>query len=78
MILIYRKRQLSLRHQPAMAVIDITSSLKDLHVISPEPEALPTPPWFLNDISKDLPRNPPNSPAHSAMEILHPTTMSTP
>jgi hypothetical protein len=62
MILEYRQRQLALLHQPAEAIIDITSSLEDLHVISPEPEALPTPPWFLNDISEDLPRNPPNSP----------------
>jgi hypothetical protein len=59
MILAYRQRQLALRHQPAEAIIDITSSLEDLHVISPEPEALPTPPWFLNDVSEDLPRNPP-------------------
>jgi hypothetical protein len=59
MILEYRQRQLALLHQPAEAIIDITSSLEDLHVISPEPEALPTPPWFLNDVSEDLPRNPP-------------------
>jgi hypothetical protein len=78
MILEYRQRQLALRHQPAEAIIDITSPLEDLHVISPEPEALPTPPWFLDDVSEDLPRNPPNSPAHSPTETLHPTTTGTP
>jgi hypothetical protein len=44
MILEYRQHQLALRHQPAEAIIDITSPLEDLHVISPEPEALPMPP----------------------------------
>jgi hypothetical protein len=78
MILEYRQRQLALRHQPAEAIINITSPLEDLHVISPEPEALPMPPWFLDDVSEDLPRNPPNSPAHSPMETLHPTTTGTP
>jgi hypothetical protein len=78
MILAYRQRQLALRHQPAMTVIDLTSSLEDLHVISPEPEALPTPPWFFNDISEDLPRNPPNSPTHFPTETFHPTTTGTP
>jgi hypothetical protein len=78
MILEYRQRQLALHHQPAEAVIDLTSPLEDLHVISPEPEALPTPPWFLDDVSEDLPRNPPNSPAHPPAETLHPTTTGTP
>jgi hypothetical protein len=58
MILEYRQRQLALLHQPAEAIIDLTSSLVDLHVISPELEALPTPPWFLNYIYEDLPCNP--------------------
>jgi hypothetical protein len=35
------------------------------------------PPWFLDDVSEDLLRNPPNSPAHSPMETVHPTTMGT-
>jgi hypothetical protein len=78
MIIKYRQRQLALLHQPAEAVIELTSPLANLHVISPEPKALPTPPWFLDDVSEDLPRNPPNSPAHSPMEILHPTTTGTP
>jgi hypothetical protein len=78
MILAYRQHQLTLHHQPVEAIIDISSPLEDLHVISPEPEALPTPPWFLEDVSEDLHRNPPNSPAHSPTETLHPTTMGNP
>jgi hypothetical protein len=58
MIIEYRRRQLVLQHQPTAEVIDLTSPLADLHIISPEPEALPTPPWFLDDVSEDLPRNP--------------------
>jgi hypothetical protein len=63
MIIEYRQRQLAQLHQPAGSLIDLTSPLADLHIISPEPEALPTPPWFLDDSFEDLPRNPPNSPA---------------
>jgi hypothetical protein len=78
MIIEYRQRHLALLHRPAEAVIDLTSPLEDIHVISPEPEALPMPPWFLDDVSEDLPHNPPNSPAHSPTETLHPTTTGTP
>jgi hypothetical protein len=78
MIIEYPQRQLALLHQPAEEIIDISSPFEDLHKISPEPEALPTPPWFLEDISEDLPRNPPNSPAHPPAETLHPTTTGTP
>jgi hypothetical protein len=78
MIIEYRQSQLALLHRPAEAIIDLTSPLANLHVISPEREALPTPPWFLDDVSEDLPRNPPNSPAHSSTEPLYPTTMGTP
>jgi hypothetical protein len=78
MILEYRQRQLTLLPWPAEAIIDITSSLEDLHVISPKPEALPKPPGFLNNLSEDTPPNPPNSPTHSPTDILHPTTTGTP
>jgi hypothetical protein len=78
MIIEYQRRQLALLHQPTEAIIDISSPFEELHIISPEPEALPTPSWFLDDRSEDLPRNPPNSPAHSPMETRHPTTTSTP
>jgi hypothetical protein len=36
------------------------------------------PPWFIENISEDLPRNPPNSPTHPPAEPLHPTTTGTP
>jgi hypothetical protein len=78
MILEYRQRQLTLLHRPAEAIIDITSSLEDLHVIYLKPKALPMPPWFLDDVSEDSPPNPPNSPAYSPMDTLHPNTMGTP
>jgi hypothetical protein len=74
----YRHRQMALRPQPAPEVIDLTSPSADLHIISPEPEALPTPPWFLDYLSKDLPCNPPKSLAHSSMETRHPTTTGSP
>jgi hypothetical protein len=77
-IIEYRHRQMALRPQPAPEVIDLTSPSADPHIISPEPEALPTPPWFLDDLSEDLPRNPPNSPAHSSTETRHPTTTGSP
>jgi hypothetical protein len=78
MIIEYRRRQLALLHQPAEAIIDISSPFEDLHIISPETEALPMPPWFLDDMSEDLPCNPPNSPAHPSAETLYPTTTGTP
>jgi hypothetical protein len=77
-IIEYHQCQLALRPPPTTEVIDIASPSADLHIISPEPAALPTPPWFLDEISEDLPRNPPNSPAHSSTETRHPTTTSTP
>jgi hypothetical protein len=63
---------------PTESMINLTSSLEILHIISPEPEALPIPPWFLDDLYEDLPPNPPNSPVHFPTEILHPTTTGTP
>jgi hypothetical protein len=76
MILAYRQRQAARRHQPTAPIIDITSPPENRHVIPIEPEALPMPPWFLNDISEELRRNPPNSPVHT--ETPHPTTTGTP
>jgi hypothetical protein len=81
MIIEYRQRHMSLIQTPVPPtelMIDLTSSLEIRHVISPEPEALPLPPWFLDDLHEDLPPNPPNSLIHFPMEILHPTTISTP
>jgi hypothetical protein len=76
MIIEYRQRQWARRHHPT-EVIHLPASPADPHVISLQTEALPTPPWFLDDISEDLPRNPPNSPAHSSTATRHPTTTGT-
>jgi hypothetical protein len=56
---------LTLCHQLAAAVIDLTSPLEDFYVISPEIEALPMPPWLLDGVYEDLICNPHNSPVHS-------------
>jgi hypothetical protein len=55
-----------------------TPSLDMVHIFSPEPEALLTPPWFLDDLYEDLPPNPPNSPIHFPTKILCPTTIFNP
>jgi hypothetical protein len=81
MIIEYRQCQLTLIQTPVPPIesmINLTSPLDILHVNSPEPEALPLPPWFLDDLHEDLPPNPPNSPVHFPTKILHPTTTSTP
>jgi hypothetical protein len=63
---------------PAEPVSTLTPSLDMVHISSPEPEALPTPPWFLDDLYEDLPPNPPNSPIHFPTKILRPTTIFNP
>jgi hypothetical protein len=81
MIIEYRQCQVTLIQTPAPPIesmINPTPSPEILHIISPEPEALPTPPWFLDDLYEDLPPNPPNSPVHFPMEILRPTTTYNP
>jgi hypothetical protein len=81
MIIEYRQCQVTLIQTPAPPIesmINLTPSLEILHIISPEPEALPIPPWFLDDLYEDLPPNPPNSPIHFPMEILRPTTTNNP
>ena len=81
MIIEYRQRHMTLIQTPAPlteSIISLTPSLESLHIISPKPEALPIPPWFLDDLSKDLPPNPPNSLVHFPMKILHSTTTGTP
>jgi hypothetical protein len=59
-------------------MVDLTSSLGILHIISPKPEALSMLPWFLDDLSEDSPPNPPNYPTNFPMEISRPTTTGTP
>jgi hypothetical protein len=78
MIIEYRQHQLTLLQRPTESIVDLTSSLEVLHVISPETEALPMPPWFLDELSEDSAPNPPNSPSHFPTKILHPTTTGTP
>jgi hypothetical protein len=83
MIIEYRCRQLALIQNhtpppPAEPVSTLTPSLDMVHIFSPEPEALPTPAWFLDDLYEELPPNPPNSPIHFPMEILRPTTIFNP
>jgi hypothetical protein len=81
MIIEYRQHQVTLIQTPAPCIelmINLTSSLEILHIISPIPEALPMPLWFLDYLSEDAPPNPPNSPIHFPTEILHPPTTITP
>jgi hypothetical protein len=49
-----------------------------VHIFPLKPEALPTPPWFLDNLYEDLPPNPSNSPIHFPTEILCPTTIFNP
>ena len=62
---------------PVILVITPTPSLDIVNIISPEPKALPTPPWFMDSLYEDLPPNPPNSPVHFPTEILRLTTILT-
>jgi hypothetical protein len=59
-------------------MINATPSPEILHIISPEPKALPIPPWFWDDLYEDLPPNRPNSPIHFPTKTLHPTTIYNP
>jgi hypothetical protein len=58
MIIEYKQRQVTLIQtlaSPTESMINLTPSLEILHIISPEPKALPIPPWLLDDLYKDLP-----------------------
>ena len=53
MIIEYRKRQATLIQTPMSPTerMDNTiSSPEIIHIVSPETETLPTPPWFLDDL----------------------------
>jgi hypothetical protein len=83
MIIEYKHHQMALIQNPtpvplAEPINTPTPSLDVVHIFSREPEALPTPPWFLDDLYEDFPPNPPNSPIHFPMEILHSTTIFNP
>ena len=49
---------------PVTPVITPTPSSDIAHLISPELEALPTPPWFMDSLYEDFPPNPLNSSVH--------------
>jgi hypothetical protein len=55
---------------PVIQVIPPTPSPYIIHILSPEPEALPTPPWFMDNLYEDFTPNPPNSPVDFPMEIV--------
>jgi hypothetical protein len=83
MIIEYSHRQLALIQNctlppPLEPVSTLTPSLDMVHIFSPELEALPTPPWFLDDLYEELPPNSPNYPIHFPTEILHPSTIFNP
>jgi hypothetical protein len=73
MIIEYRCRQMALIQNPTppplpkVLVITPTPSPDVIHIISPELEALPTPPWFIDNLYEDFPPNPSNSPVHFPM-----------
>jgi hypothetical protein len=83
-IIEYRRRQMALIQNPpttslpVMQVIPPIPSPDTVHITSPKPELLPTPPWFMDRLSEDFPPNPPNSSVHFPQEILPPTTVYNP
>jgi hypothetical protein len=83
-IIEYRRRQMALIQNPpttslpVMQVIPHIPSPNTVHFTSPEPKSLPTPPWFMDRLSEDLPPNPPNSSIHFSHEILLSTTVFNP
>jgi hypothetical protein len=83
-IIEYRRRQMTLIQNPPttplplMQVIPPFPSPDTVHITSPEPKSLPTPPWFMDRLSDYLPPNPPNSPVHFPQEILPATNVYNP
>jgi hypothetical protein len=63
---------------PSESVITPTPSPNVVHIFSLEPEALLTPPWFLDSLYEDFPPNPPNSLVHFPMKMLRPTPIFNP
>jgi hypothetical protein len=68
LIIEYRRHQLTLIQNHlttsphVMQVTPPIPSPDTVNITSPEPESLPTPPWFMDRLSEDIPPNPPNSP----------------
>jgi hypothetical protein len=61
-----------------MPVVPPNPSLNMVYIFSLKPEALPTPPWFINSLEEDLLPNPPNSLIHFPTEILRSITIFNP
>jgi hypothetical protein len=83
MIIEYRHLQLApiQNHTPPPPtdlINTLTPSIDMVHIFSPEPKALHSPPWFLDYLYEELPPNPPNSPIHFPTNILCPTTIFNP
>jgi hypothetical protein len=84
MIIEYRHHQMALilnpptNSLPVMQVIPPIPSPDIVHITFPKPESLPTPPWFMDILSEDMPPNHPNSPVHFPKDILPPTTVYNP
>jgi hypothetical protein len=83
-IIEYMHRQMTLIQNPPITPLPVipmitpTPSPYIVHIISPEPEALPTPPWSMYILYEYFPPNPPNSLVYFPMEILRPTTIFNP
>jgi hypothetical protein len=83
-IIEYRQCQMALIQNPpnpslpAIQVIPPTPSPDIVHILSPKPEALPTPPWFIDSLYEDFPPIPLNSVVHFPTEILRLTTIFNP
>jgi len=84
LIIEYWHRQLTLIQNHSTTsphVMQVTPPIPSpniFNITSPEPESLPTHPWFIYILSKDIPQNPPNSLVHLPQEILPPTTVYPP
>jgi hypothetical protein len=80
----YRHCQLALLPNPTITPPPVTPIVPPnpspdmVYIFSPEPEALPTPPSFIDSLKEDFLPNPPNSPIHFPTEILRPTTIFNP
>ena len=75
MALIQNPTPLTLLAEP---VITPTPSPDMVYIFSLELQALPIPARFIDILEEDLPPNPPNSPIHFPIEILHPSTIFNP
>jgi hypothetical protein len=81
MIIEYMHCQLAPIHNhtpPIDPINTLTPSIDMVQIFPLEPEALPSPPWLLDDLYEELPLNPPNYPNHFPTNILRLTTIFNP